>query len=29
MPADLAAQMTDITPMAAKITITGRLLKAK
>ena len=29
MPADSAAQMTDITQMAAKITITGRLLKAE
>jgi len=29
MPDDWAAQMTDIIPMAAKITITGRLLKAK
>ena len=29
MPADSAAQMTDIIQMVAKITITGRLLKAK
>jgi hypothetical protein len=29
MPVDLAAQMTDIIPMEAKIIITGRLLKAK